>query len=216
MSSKDWFRKTTWTPEDEASFYARLRRARGTFHKAQYLSLQAFTLKEAGLFAQALKLYDEVLRDYPMEKWLLAGSLLGKAEALSALGDCATAMQTFRAAVQAQREYPNVRHHIALSFAKRFHGETDDSLVAELIALLAEELEALHAPLFPFLRFEYALALSRLWQARGDRTAAALFAAKAREAQSEIHSGFHNHPKLGLVSDISTSDEEWLRQLLEG
>jgi hypothetical protein len=48
MSKTEWFRRTTWTPEDEASFRARLKRSRGSFHKAQYLRIQAEHLQEVG------------------------------------------------------------------------------------------------------------------------------------------------------------------------
>ena len=40
----DWFRRKTWTPKDREEFFARLRRSRGAFHKAQYARIQAYEL----------------------------------------------------------------------------------------------------------------------------------------------------------------------------
>ena len=46
MSKDDWFRRTTWSDEDERAFFARLVRSRGIFRKAQYLRIQAVTLRK--------------------------------------------------------------------------------------------------------------------------------------------------------------------------
>ena len=44
--AEEWFRRKTWTQEDREAFFARLKRSRGLFHKAQYLRVQAYELAE--------------------------------------------------------------------------------------------------------------------------------------------------------------------------
>jgi len=41
MATEEWFRNTTWNKDIDAEFEARLKRSRGSFHKAQYLRIQA-------------------------------------------------------------------------------------------------------------------------------------------------------------------------------
>src|SRR5437016_1784466 len=42
----DWFRKRSWTPEDQADFWRRHRRCRSVYNRAQFLRIQAFHLAE--------------------------------------------------------------------------------------------------------------------------------------------------------------------------
>jgi hypothetical protein len=48
MSPGDWFRQTTWSAGQAASFFQRLERSRSPFHRAQYLRVQAVTLANSG------------------------------------------------------------------------------------------------------------------------------------------------------------------------
>ena len=63
----DWFRRTTWSPDDEREFFARLGRSRGPERKAQYLRIQASHLATAAppLHGPALALLDRLLAEYP-------------------------------------------------------------------------------------------------------------------------------------------------------
>jgi len=59
-STRDWFRKTTWSADDERDFRAHLKRAR-VDRRPQYLRIQAAHLLENGLPEPALVLLDEFL-----------------------------------------------------------------------------------------------------------------------------------------------------------
>src|ERR1017187_3473823 len=63
MSRDEWYRRSTWTTEDEQEFRARLKRAR-SFSRPQYLRLQAIHLEQAGLLDEAIQLLEEVVREY--------------------------------------------------------------------------------------------------------------------------------------------------------
>ena len=120
MGRDDWYRHTTWTENDQAEFFERLRRSRGTFHKAQYMRIQALYLPQSGLHAEALTLLNMQLRDYPEEDTQVTGALLQKAECLWSIGDHHGAFETYTNALAAQRRSPGRVHHVAISFAERF------------------------------------------------------------------------------------------------
>ena len=78
----DWYRKTTWTKEDEEYFFAKLARARKD-GRAQYLKLQAATLigtKDLALMGIAEMLLLKLLSDYPDNR-------IEKSISLKLLGD---------------------------------------------------------------------------------------------------------------------------------
>ncbi|MBN9519148.1 hypothetical protein J0H58_11615 [bacterium] len=117
--AKDWFRRTTWTPADREAFFARLRRSRTTFHKAQYLCLQAGTFlgcRTPEGTAAALELTEVLLRDYP-DPFELASAHLIRAEYLESQGDVPGAVEAYRHALQAQRDHPRVRTTAPQGFA---------------------------------------------------------------------------------------------------
>jgi hypothetical protein len=71
--AEDWYRKTSWTTQDQADFFARLKRAR-TLGRAQYLRVQTLTLYRVGdksLLPLVIAPARKCLTDYPearMEK----------------------------------------------------------------------------------------------------------------------------------------------------
>src|SRR2546421_136048 len=65
MGRHDWYRNETWTPEVQAAFRERFDRSRGSFHKAQYLRIQAFYLAKAREHRAALELLNELLEKHP-------------------------------------------------------------------------------------------------------------------------------------------------------
>src|SRR5262245_38172489 len=105
MGRQDWFRRETWTEEEQREFFDRLSRSRKISNKAQYLSIQALHLSQtgqAGLIGEALNLLDLVLNDYP-EPVFLAVVQHQRASCLRALGRNVEAIEAFRAAFSRQR-----------------------------------------------------------------------------------------------------------------
>src|SRR5262245_57279217 len=98
MTSKDWFRQTTWSREDEQAFFSRLARSRGSLHKAQYLRIQAYSLAETGneaLVSAALSLLNRLLTEFPEPSQLVAAHFQA-ARCHERLGDLGAAVNQFR------------------------------------------------------------------------------------------------------------------------
>lgn len=69
--TQDWFEQTTWNPEIESMFFAKLSKAR-EWNKSRYLRIQAATLLFHGspdYFPVALMLFNKVFNDYPDKEW---------------------------------------------------------------------------------------------------------------------------------------------------
>src|SRR5262245_61553605 len=115
MSKIEWFRRSTWTDQDREEFNARLARSRGSSNKSQYLRIQASHLADAGLHADAIELLDRLLTDYP-EKIEIASAHLQKANSLRILGQTGLAIDEYRAALHAERGFPNVKTGTWLDF----------------------------------------------------------------------------------------------------
>ena len=72
MGAEDWYRNTSWDKTIEADFEARLKRSRGSFHKAQYLRIQAsYLLDNSDKNNQlvGLRLMERLIKDYPTEEF---------------------------------------------------------------------------------------------------------------------------------------------------
>ena len=115
MGRDDWYRHTKWSKAVQAEFRERLGRSRSSFHKAQYLRIQAVYLARAGHHKPAIQLLDEVFRDYP-EQSELAQSHLQKAESLVALGDITQAADEYRASLEAERRSASIKTGCWLQF----------------------------------------------------------------------------------------------------
>jgi tetratricopeptide (TPR) repeat protein len=196
MGREDWYRSKKWSEEDRVAFYSHLNRSRSAFGKAQYLRIQALVLAEEGNHTAALGLLDELLRDFP-ERSQLGPARHQRAESLLALGRDEEAIEEFRGALRAEKEYPQMRTNAKLDFAWLIATRGMTELYDEAIAIF-ESLEQMDMA-FPMQRYQCATAQAFIADSLGERDAARLFAAKALSAAAERHSGFRRHPDLGLV-----------------
>ena len=113
----EWYRRTTWTKDDQADFEARLARARKR-SRAQYLRIQASHLMEADnpqLTSAALELLNRMLAEYPSDIEV-AQAHAQRAECYIRLGEVDNAIEAFRSALAKEREFPNVRTTAWLDF----------------------------------------------------------------------------------------------------
>src|SRR5690606_10834397 len=109
MTQDDWFRRTTWTETDAQSFYERLRRSRGAFHKAQYLRIQAYTLaqeRQEPLVRVALDLLGQLFTEFP-DLSQLASAHLQAARCYEQLGETLQALDHFQRSLDALAACPN-------------------------------------------------------------------------------------------------------------
>jgi tetratricopeptide (TPR) repeat protein len=197
--AEEWFRRKTWTPADREAFFDRLRRSRTTFHKAQYLRIQAVELQEVGSQAgvsAALELAEVLLRDYP-EPSELAQAHLIRAECLEPRGDVAGAVEAYHSALQAQRAQPKVSTTAHLAFAWMVATRPLPEQYREALAALDEFGE--RDGFLPASRYRSSGARALILSALGDRASARQAARLALEAAAADHSGLRYHPRVGLV-----------------
>jgi tetratricopeptide (TPR) repeat protein len=206
----DWYRKTTWTHDDANDFFAQLTRSQTDIHRAQYLKIQALTLKDARQFDAALELVEAAIERFPTREVTQLRKL--RAECLWALGHREQSLEAYRCAFQAQREQRNVLCNVALTFAESFHDADDGAHRAELLELLREEVTQPES-FGPFLEFRYALMFTRLHAGLGQMSAAAKWADRALSAQRAEISGRRNYQPVGSASGIDEGTEIWLRRL---
>src|ERR1700730_16315658 len=113
----DWFRKQSWSQDDQADFWRRLARAR-EYNRAQYVFIQGHTLMEAGpeYWTDAITLFDHVIDRYP-NSINFVQALSAKADCLLNFGDLGSALTCYDRAIQQMRIKPNVQTWAWLDFA---------------------------------------------------------------------------------------------------
>ena len=114
MKKHDWFRQSSWTEQDKASFFERLNRSRGS-SRAQYIRIQAFHLAEANIHDAAIELLNLLLEKYP-GKLELASAHLQLAHSFAALQNHEASLEHFRLALKAEENIPQVQTNAWLDF----------------------------------------------------------------------------------------------------
>ena len=196
MALDNWFRRKTWSQQDEAEFFARLKRSRGQFHKAQYLRIQA-TYLEDDYPKIALQLLDMVIDEYP-EPFELAQTYLQKAHCLIALRKSEEAVPWFRKVLEHEEAYTSAKTQGYLDFPSFILANERIDLYSEADQILRRHADRL---LFPVDHYRWNSALAIIRENNGDLTAASGFASQALEAAGQERSGFRYHPKVGLVKE---------------
>lgn len=161
MAREDWYRRQTWSEDDQRNFFDRLKRSRGDYNKAQYLRIQALYLLESGLYREAVRLLTMLREQYPHEDSQETSAFLQKAECLWAIGDRPGSFEAYGKALTAQRRHPNSRSFVALSFAEHFHDYDGGAYRRLLLKEVGEEIRSLTS-LEVDLRKRYAAVMASL------------------------------------------------------
>ncbi|ELP32924.1 tubulin-specific chaperone D, partial [Rhodopirellula baltica] len=197
MSNDDWYRRTTWTEADSTAFQARLKRSRGTYHKAQYLRIQAHYLANAKLAQDAVELLDQLFADFP-DPSQLAQAHLQYAECMLASDRIDDAITSYRLAFDAEQAYPNSRSQLWLDFPWLIVTRCLTDLFPEIDAYLDWGDRAIT---FPVEEFRLNTILAFVADESGNAESARSHARTALTAAAKEHSGFVRHPTVGLVSN---------------
>lgn len=198
MARDDWFRRTTWSPEDERAFHERLRRSRTAFHKAQYARIQALHLAEAGLYEPAIGLLRLVLTEYP-ERTQLASTHLQVAGCRLARKEVDAALDAYRASLRAERAVPGFRTEVWIEFPWLVATRGMTHLYDEAREFLAWGRPDPGSCELPVHRYRRCAVEAFMAEDEGDREAARVAARAALEASRVEHSGMRYHPTVGLV-----------------
>lgn len=190
VKNNNWFRKTTWSEEDQADFFAHLEKNDNPFHAAQYVRIQALHLQDAGvprMLYSAIKLIDLMIEKYP-HKSQLAMAHMQKAECLDALGHVDEAIQSFRDSLDAQRSFLKAPSAVALSYGTFAVNRELAHLYDEVFDVLEELSDLLTSPAQKFQHFAIKAVIS---EHRGDLHEARGFAREAINATQQVYSGTH-------------------------
>jgi hypothetical protein len=208
---QDWFRNTEWSAATRNAFWKRLERSRSTFHKAQYLRIQALELQHARPAQPdpALELLEALIARYPHESQL-AMAQHQRASCLLALGDPVRAFEAFRAALDAERSSPGLRTGAVLDYAAAVVRLERADLYGELLTLL-DEFRGRPPLTFPATRYRFHGLRAVLLDAQGQRGDAEAEARAAESARAAKISGFRYHQSLGLVEPDSLDERTTAR-----
>jgi tetratricopeptide (TPR) repeat protein len=208
MGKDDWFRRSTWTDRDRNEFHARLKRCRAVSNKSQFLRIQAEYLASAGLHLEAIELLDRLFEEYP-ERIQLAQAHLQRARSSVSLGQLDRALIEFRASLQAERDFPNVRTNAWLDFGMFVVERELTDLYDEALSVLKEFRVNLGLS-FPAFEYRFWAIQAVIAGSKREMDSAGRFALLAFAEAEKVHSGLRYHAKLGLVS----SQPEWLERKL--
>ena len=209
----EWYRRTSWGAAEEADFDRRLARSRA-HNRSQYLRIQATHLVEARppLYDAALGLLSRLVDEY-LDRTQLAQAHLQRAECLIALGREHEAIGAFRAALEAEREFPNSRTVAYLRFAYFIATTGRTDCFDEVLGVLKEFGSG---EVFPYERFLHNAALALIADGWGEGVAAREPARRALQAAEQSRSGFRYHPTFGLVEGADAGVVRRLRVLAAG
>lgn len=207
MGRDDWFRNTEWNAEIEARFQEKLRRARD---KPQYLRIQAGCLTEKYPH-DALRLLGQFFQLGENLFW--AQAYLDQGHAYLSLGDKESALNSFRLALQRERDFPNVVTQAWIDYTFLVVEERAESFYEDALEVLKS-----HPPTsgsFPVQAFCWFAALAMLSDLLQNPALAKESATKALEWSEVTHSGYRYHAQLGLVGTQWEETKKKLRQIAQ-
>lgn len=214
--SNDWYCKTTWTEADQADYFARLKRSRTQYHKAQYLWVQARELNKVGLSREALSLLDKMLAEFPEPFWLSTVCIL-KAEILSEFSDIEGAIASFRNALGAERDCPGHQTGAIFEFGILVTGNGLIKFYDEILTGIKKEPSL--GPLgenMPAYVYQKNGILAITCEHKGQRTKAKQHALIAITAANQDDSGIRYHRKFGLVTKKKTKFHQIIESIAMG
>jgi tetratricopeptide (TPR) repeat protein len=192
MTRESWYRNSDWNAGIEASFFAKLARAK---NKAQYVRIQASLLGEKHP-AAALRLLDQYfdLGDH----FDLAQAHVDRATALLSAGDVEGAVGAYEAALSTEARRPNVQTYAYLDLPLLIAMRKDALRFPRALELLERGASRL---MFAADHFRWHAAKSLIANALSNSDEARKHAQIALAAASRTNSGFRYHPDVGLVGD---------------
>ena len=116
----DWYRKKSWTQNDENEFFLKLEGARKD-GRAQYLKIQALELiqtKDKKLLEIAETLINKLFTDYPNDSFNKSVSLHSFGEIYELSGNYDRALEYYYQALDFEIGYPQVKTQAYLNYSE--------------------------------------------------------------------------------------------------
>lgn len=194
----DWYRKKTWTNEDEKHFFVKLNRARKS-SRAQYLKIQAIELIETRNIKYleiAESLLNQMLDEYPEDKFNKSSALESLGEIYEIRKDFNTAISFYKKSIEFEKESPNVRTQSFLSYSELCIKLNHKDKYGEVLELLEPRLQE---SIFPIEKYKISSILSIIYVEKGELEMAKKYELVANENANSETSGLQYHKYLGLV-----------------
>ena len=208
MADTEWYRKNTWTEEDQARFFQKLKRAR-PWSRSQYLRIQAYYLQKAGIFLPAIALLEQFVAEHP-DDVQLAETWTQMAECKRSVDDINGAVEAYRRAVAQMRIRTNVKTSALQDYPLMVARLNLKELFDEAKALLSPE--AVEDALFAVGGFKLHAARALILASEGDHEGAQSEAIRALDLAEIRKSGITYHQNIGLVGK---SQADVIRRLVE-
>ncbi len=212
MADDNWYRKKTWTIEDQSAFMSRLRKSRGAFHKAQYARIQALELQYVGTtetILASIQLLDMILAEWSSEAQL-AMIHNQYAECYLALSQYDHAIESFREVFNVQRKQYGYISNAHLDFGWLAISAPFPNLYTEVLDVIDEFKQTT----FPDTIYKDAAIRSIIYTERQDFKAAKVYAKLALSCAAITSPILPRLPKFGLVTKLDTGIQSQLQAIL--
>jgi hypothetical protein len=200
---QSWYRRVTWTSEDQAAFFQRNRLSLGPDSKAQYMRIQAETLRATGdeaLIRGASELLEQSFRDYP-NAMDCALAYECAARCCESLGQLDEGISYFRTALQREEEFRGIGTNACFRFGKLVVEQGRSDLYDEAISAI----DGFGHPVFPWHAYFAYGTKAVVAHARHEKESAHKFAHAALKASAVTDSGLGwGRGKIGVVTDSDT------------
>ena len=207
----DWYRKKTWSSEDENDFFTRLARARKD-SRPQYLKIQAIELtetKEKKLLDVAEVLIVKLFADYPDDKFNRSSALNVLGDIYQIRGNFDTAIDYYKQAIEFEVTYPQVKTPAYLSYSELAVKSNKIDLFDSVESVI---LERLRDQFFPIEKYKSYTILSIINTYKKNKDQANHYEELANKYANEKTSGLRYHKYLGIVKERDSLLDKLLRR----
>ena len=196
----DWFRKTTWTKDDENEFFIKWKKAH-KHNKTQCLRIQANYLYETNnkkLLSVALTLLQKYFDEFPDDKSDKSSSFVLLGNIYKKMGKQEIALENYKNAIDFEDIYPNVQTDAYLKYSELAIQLNKTELYESIEKLVLSRDRDLDFPINKYIKNAI---LAIVYKHKNNLEKANYYKNLAEEAANAEKSDFSGHKKLGLVSN---------------
>lgn len=196
----EWYRRKTWSENDEIEYFSKLSRARKD-GRAQYLKIQAIELIETGepkLLNVAESLLNKYLSEFSEDNFNRSSSLENLGNIYLFRNDYLKAIEYYKKAIEFEKEYPNVLTQSYLKFSEiiiKNELKENYNYVEEILLSRLDRLS------FNIEKYKVFSILSIINKNKGNIELAREYAKIAEENANLDNSGFTYHKNIGIVTE---------------
>jgi tetratricopeptide (TPR) repeat protein len=195
----DWYRKTTWSTEEENEFFSKLKRSQ-KLSRPQYLIIQASTLNNANddeLLITALKLVEKYFDEYSDDKFNKSSAFKLKGDISYKMEKYDLALENYKKAMDFEKIYPQIKTDAYLNYSELVIQLNKTDLFGTVEIILLKQAQKSD---FPKAKYIKNAILSIIYKHKNNMEKSNYYKTLAEEAANAENSDFRWHKKLGLVN----------------